>query len=263
LNCLFAKPVVVGASISAQMGRSVPGYNWLVDVMAFIEGRPVNANFGLSPAKLLIANYAAKGFNFQYPNYSIMFTQQDKDLGSSQVNALIVGDQQEVFKSASVVLGIDPFYWDAVDDNCDYGHGQFSGVETTIYWLTRYAKDQGTRLILGNIPQEDPNQVIINSEKYIIPGLWYQPTPSCVDSINSTLQRYCKVENGCYLVDIDAIVQKLNRGEKLPGHNVEMSPIQNGLFDLRPDGVHLSPQGTATIFDGAVAALEASPPQCH
>lgn len=257
--CLFREPVVIGASISAETGRQVPGFDLLVNAIALHKGTPGGARFGLSPSKLLIANYAAKGFDFKYADYSEKLTQPDTH-GSNQIIALLTGERRDVFQSASVILGIDAFYWDAISSNCGYDSHQ--GVEPWIRYLIEAASEQGVRLILGNVPHEDPSKVPLDGYGLGDSVLWQKPNSACTASINRTLEKHCRTDRGCYLVDVDQFVQKINRGEKLRGFNVEMSEVEYGLFDLRPDGVHLSPSGSAVIYQSMVDALESIPPSC-
>ena len=63
-------------------------------------------------------------------------------------------------------------------------------------------------------------------------------------------------------MDVDSFVQRINQGEKMKGFNVEMSDVEYGLFDLRPDGVHLSPSGSAVIYQSMVDSLESNSPTC-
>ena len=235
--CTFRKPVVIGASISAETARTIPFYSSAVDALALRKWILFLPSFGFSPAKPLIRLYGRGG---EEADLSKMFTRNDPDLGSSQINSLMNGDRRSTFDSASVVVGVDAFYWDAIWDKCGYESG--TGVEKTIGSFIDVARAKSIKLILGNVPQEEPSKVIIDSEALGVPGLWYRPVPRCVDSINRTLLSLCKADRGCYVVDLNAMAQALNKGEKLRMRNGE----EHGLYAMRPDGVHLSVLGRFT-----------------
>jgi hypothetical protein len=253
--CVFAHPLTFGASISAETPLALPGYHAAISARALARGIFYLPDFGVSPTRVLLASYAHK-WPFQMgPNFSRMFARDNAALGSSQVQAMLGGEHQSEFNAASVILSMDAFYWDAISNTCGYDVGP--GVEYSVENLINASHAQGKFLILGNVPHEDPATVLIDSETLGIPGLWYNPDPTCVTSINNTLQRLCTLENGCYLIDIDKMVATLDGGGTLALHGKQYS-----LYWIRPDGVHLSMYGADYLYQHIVEALEANPPKC-
>ena len=166
------------------------------------------------------------------------------------------GDKQSVFQKTSLVIGIDAFYWDAVQANCGGGPGT---AELAIAELIQKAKATGTTLVLGNVPHENRQNIRIDSERLGISGMWYPLDVPCTDSINNTLQTLCTLENNCYIVDIKGMVDDLNCGMKLKLANGEAY----GLYEMRPDGVQLSDKGAVYVSEKIMAQMEAHPPQCQ
>jgi|GEM_PF-5968226 len=254
--CTFKNTVLIGASITANTAMSIPLYHTAVSAMALRKGVFLLPPFGASPSSFLLMGYAKTGFfSSGWKNYSVMFTNSEEHLGSSQIRALVEGSERQVFNSASAIIGIDAFYWDAIFDNCGTGP---TSAEQSIERLIQEARAKNIKMILGNVPYEDPSQVIIDSESIGIEGLWYRPKAACVASINDTLQRECVPQNGCYLIDLNDMATRLNNGEKLKLKNGAVY----GLYSLRPDGVHLSTNGSIYVAERMVDALEANPPQC-
>lgn len=275
-SCVFKKPVVVGASISAETAQwlslSLPvvgvfpspipngfgPYYLLTSSLAASRGVFLLPRFGGSPIKALLRDYAHTGvFNTGEVDYSKMFTRDNGDLGSAQIQELLGGAHKSVFANASVIFAIDAFYWDAIYNNCGLGNGE--GVEATIKTLTSEAAVKNIKLFLGKVPYEDPKTVLIDSARLGFPGLWYQPTPECVKSINTTIDSFCRTDQGCYKVDLNDMAQRLIDGEKLS--------LKDGsthdLYSMRPDGVHVSIYGTTYVKEQMIQALEKSPPKCN
>ncbi len=113
-------------------------------------------------------------------------------------------------------------------------------------------------MILGNVPFENPATVRIDSDRIGIPGLWYPPDVTCARRINEVLAESCLAQNGCYIVDLKGAVDDLQCGKKLKLRNGE----EFSLYEMRPDGVHMSDKGARYIGELMIRAFEASPPKC-
>lgn len=256
-SCAFKNTVVVGASITAQTAITIPLYHKMISALAIPRGHFLLPNFGPSPVNLFMNLYSGQGWGGNHRDLSRMFTKTDEDLGSAQIETLLTGQNRNSFLRANTVFGIDAFYWDAVYNQCGFGNG--FGVEETIKKLIQQARANHTNLVLGNVPHENPNNVLIDSETLGIDGLWYKPEDSCVSSINETLKVNCRKSDGCYIIDMEKIVSTLNSGGTLQ--------LQNGqrysLYQIRPDGVHLSVYGSKYIQEQIIEALESAPPNCR
>jgi hypothetical protein len=254
--CVFKNPVTFGASITAETAMLLPGYHTLMSARALARGIFYLPNFGVSPTHILLGSYAHKLPFEMGLNISKFSTNSGFDFGASQVFEMLRGKYKDEFDKASIVMSVDAFYWDAIANEC--GYGRYAGAEDVIEVLISTAHAQNKALILGNVPHEDPSKVLIDSKTLGIPGLWYNPVPACVTSINETLERLCTVENGCYLVDMASWVAILNGGGTLP-----LNGKQYGLYWIRPDGVHLSMYGSELVYQKIVEALETHPPSCE
>ena len=271
-QCAFRNVVAFGASLTQATPSLIPGYAAFADgVQAYDDWfhnhlipsdrkSPLNRYamrpYGGSPVRELVKAYSGS-WSFNRIKYiGTYVTRNDQGLGSAQIVRLLAGNRASLFKSASMIVGVDAFYWDSIMENCGYGNG--AGVEPLIPALISAAKRQGTNLILGTVPFENSYNVKIASDRTGVNGLWYAPDPRCSESINQTLKQFCTVENGCYLVDLKAAVDGLNCGERMP---LKDGSTQN-LFELRPDGVHLSDKGSTFISELMIDALEQNPPSC-
>lgn len=255
--CTFKKTIVIGASISANTAMNIPMYYTGIQALALIRGVFSIGYFGPGPHHQLLSDYANQGlFAKIYRNYSVMFTNEPEYWGSAQIFKLIKGSERPAFDRSSLIIGVDAFYWDAIQENC--GEHPRS-AENAIIQLVNEAREKKIKLILGNVPDEEPKSVIIDSERLGIPGLWYKPDVTCALSINATLERVCLPENGCYVVDLYSMAARLNEGKKLSLKDGSAW----GLYRLRPDGVHLSFKGSRYVAEQIIDALEAHPPVCQ
>ncbi len=269
--CVFENVVGFGASVTQSTPALIPGYQalvWGAEMYEAIGGEwslPGSRNspiynytsrgYGPSPVEILVKDYLGwqglKNINY----IGAYFTQSENDLGSAQVQALLHGDKVSLYEQASLLVGFDAFYWDAIHGNC----GGDAGVESIIRELIERSKSRGQTLILGTVPFENPATVRIASVRTGVHGLWYAPEVKCAARINDTLHQFCHSTNGCYLVDLKAAVGELRCGKKLRLRNGEAF----GLFEMRPDGVHMSDVGSRFLAEMAMDALEKDPPSCN
>ncbi len=265
-QCLFRKVVAFGASVTQATPTIIPGYKAIVsgietygkyfgdqtlpkvDVSQPYRIRP----YGDSPARIFVGQRGPKGASSRITYMGSYFTQNQAGLGSSQIQTMLYGKSRALFESASLIVGVDAFYWDSIWGNCGP-----NGVEPIIRDLIEQASQRGTILMLGTVPHEVGANVRIDSNRVGIDGLWYAPQPECTDSINQTLNDYCTPDRGCYIVDLKGTVDDLNCGYKLP-----VNTGKYGLYELRPDGVHLSDFGSQYIADLMTKALKQNPPTC-
>lgn len=268
----FQNVVAFGASVTQATPYVIPGWSTAVGGVETYgkvfgdsrlpkdNGSSLNKytprNFGLSPVRYLVKKYAGKSGlkNIKYVGSYI--TNSEKDLGSSQIQSLLDGERRALFDSATILVGVDAFYWDAIWGNC--GYGTDTGAEAVIPRLVDEAKRLGKIVILGTVPLENPANVKIDSNRTGVGGLWYAPNPRCAESINQTLAEYCKPTDNCYIADLHAAVEDLNCGKKLPMRD----GTSYGHYEFRPDGVHMSDKGARYISELMMTALEAHPPEC-
>ena len=264
--CVFRNPLYIGASLTAATPRILLLWNEIISV-AF--GAPYHS-MGVNPGSVVAQKYrgaflerklARHGSNrvkkiSHGENLAAVFASDETHSGTYQIKFLLDenGENRSAYEKASIIFGIDLFYWDAVWDTC--GNSQL-GVEYQIERLIESAKEDGKTLILGTVPYDEGSKVFIDSERVGIDGLWYQPTPSCVSSINDVIRNNCKEYNNCYIIDLERIVSHLYSGE-----SVDVRGVPHDLHSLRPDGVHLSETGTIFLADKIISMLESHPPSC-
>jgi len=257
--CLLRNPVMLGASITAETPRTIPGYSQFVSALLVGKLRFGGADFGVSPSRLLYTKYA-NHTDDEYAalkNLAARDTSTDADYGHSQI-ARLLNEDRASFHAASVVVGLDVFYWDAADGHCSYDNTQ-PGTEQVIDTLIDQAREQGTKLILGNVPEEDPSQVLINGLGFNGYVFWYPQDMSCVRSINAELKNKCTLENGCYIVDFKKMVDTLDYQH---GRLALRDGSSIDIYETRPDGVHLSNKGSQYVYEQILDGLEAQPFQC-
>jgi hypothetical protein len=271
-QCVFRKTIAFGASVTQATAYMIPGYRAVVRGVELYGSHfgdttlpqdlssPLRTYtprpFGLSPVRYLVKQLADKKALDRITYIGSYVTQTGEDLGSSQMLSMMQGERQELFNSASLIVGVDAFYWDSIWQNCGYGSG--AGAEPIIAAFIQEAKKRGITLILGNVPNENSANVRIDSHRTGVPGFWYPPKPQCSDSINATLNRFCTPQNGCYIADLKSLAEDVNCGQK-----VALSDGSSySLFELRPDGVHLSDKGSRYLAELMAKVLERNPPTC-
>ena len=244
----------------------IPGYGGLVSGIDFVGKfrgpKPILDNykspllargtrsFGKSPIQYLVPDQSHVHYLGAY------VTNSWKKLGSGQIEALLYGERRELLDNTSLLIGIDAFYWDAIWGTCRKPN-RF-GVEDLIARLITESSQRGLPLVLGNVPHENPANILIDSEQVGIKGLWSSQDPDCVDSINRTLTDLCTPANDCYLLDVKGMVDDLNCGKSLALNNGRAY----SLFQARPDGVHLSDVASQYVSEQIIKLFEADPPRC-
>jgi hypothetical protein len=266
--------VAFGASVTQATPAVIPGYGLLVRaVEAYgkhfgdtsipnypgveaLQGPYTARPYGWSPIQYFVADQGGPEALRRITFMGSYFPRNEKTLGSYQVTQMLDGDAQQTFNTASLIVGVDAFYWDAIANNCGYGNDE--GVEPLIVRLISEAKEKGITLVLGNVPHEVPTNVKIDSDRTGLQIFWWAPKPQCADSINTTLEANCTAENGCYIVGLKGLTDDLNCGWKLP-----VGKSKYGLYELRPDGVHLSDKGAEFVSDQIRRAMVQNPPKCQ
>jgi hypothetical protein len=265
-SALVRNVVAFGASVTQATFNTIPGMrsfvwgietygNWFGEQQALKFNSPLKnyraRSFGPSPVQYLVEQLGGKRNQITYiASYT---TDKTADLGSSQILSLIEGERKPLFEKATMLVGVDAFYWDAIWDNC--GYGRVHGAENTIPALISEAKRMNKVVVLGTIPQEIPVNVRIDSQRTGVKGLWYAPNIRCAQSLNRTLAQYCTPAQNCYLVDLKKFVDDLNCGMKVKLKDGS----EYSLFELRPDGIHQSDAGARAIAERIIDALEQDP----
>jgi hypothetical protein len=82
-----------------------------------------------------------------------------------------------------------------------------------------------------------------------------------VKSINETLRARCKVNNKCYLIDLEKVAKDLDDGKTV---HVDSANRDIDLYQARPDGVHLSNLGAKAkaVAERMIDFFDKSPPSC-
>jgi hypothetical protein len=284
----FRSPLYMGASVTGNLAVSVPGYNtfiayyfgevpenmreesdsfWLSTLgirpekMGTNPGALVSNLYRDTQTKLLLARTGRAGEIRRGKNIAKKSTDKLKDLGSLQVNSIldVDGEHRGLYEESSIIYGIDLFYWDSIWNICGHGGerkiketGQRVDVEYQIRRLTQAAKKDGKTLILGTVPHDLEEKVLLKPEK----TGWDAPDHDCVNSINQQIKESCKSDNSCYIVDLHSMVDDLYKGEKLALNNGE----SYSLYELRPDGVHLSKAGSQYVAEEIQRQIEENPP---
>lgn len=261
-DCIFKKPITIGASLTGEIGRRFPGFAEFQFVRTITDSkhRGSLAGFGQSPAHLLMERIAHVKDVYSTPSTAIMNTSDWADLGSHQIRDLLYREKTAMFDDRSVLIGVDAFYWDAIYGNCEYRGADVSyPVERAIRDLTEVARQRKMTLILGNAPYENASTITITNEELNVDFMWSPPEPECVTRINQTLRENCLVENGCYILDNKDMSERLVRGETLR--------LQDGstgkLYDMRLDGVHVTQLGSMYMAEQMKLGMQKNhPPMC-
>jgi hypothetical protein len=150
-NNLFSSVLIVGASVSA---------NWYqVD----------------SPGLRI-----AKAYESKY----------DKVAQGGKNSFIILKDKENIVDANhSIIFGLDLFFWDSVNTNCEFGKKQINN------FLKRFSFDGAPLIILGNIPP--------------LVGRMY-----CRVELNTFLKKSCGHQENCKLFDFDSLVHGLKKTDK-------------------------------------------------
>lgn len=275
LRCIFQKPLEIGASVTGKLGQTLPVLGLTEYSLFGVTG----ADYRSSPSEQFILSYRKEDKDyfrnayfrpkqFLWQNLSSILTRSEEQTGTGQVQRLLDGDRKENFKNSSIVLGVDLFYWDAIFDLCGYGIARMRMVrgspvrtdtEFQMERLIEAAQKSGKILFLGTLPHENPDLVKINSETSGIPGFWRSQSSRCVESINYQLRKKCTPEKNCFLMEFEKLAKMLNEGKKL---HVKSENKDIGLYEARPDGVHLSYLGSKYAAEQMRQAFEVHAPRC-
>ena len=264
--CVFKRPLYLGASLTAATPLKMVLWN---EIASIVFEAPYYS-MGMNPGAVVARKYRGNLLERQLArhgseciqgvcrseNLAVMFTSSKIHSGAYQIKFLLDenGKNRSAYEKASVIFGIDLFYWDAVWDDCNDGQ---LNVEYQIQRLIESAGEDGKTLILGTVPYDEGSKVFIDSEKFGVGSFWYPPTPSCVSRINDVIKNNCREYSNCYVVDLESIVKHL-----YDGNSVDVRGEPHGLHSLRPDGVHLSKAGTVFLADQIIEILESHPPTC-
>ncbi|MFI5362417.1 MAG: SGNH/GDSL hydrolase family protein [Elusimicrobiota bacterium] len=186
---LFQKTLVVGASVSSDFKTASPG-------------RRVARRLGTEAELVERARPGATGAE-------IVSTLTDAD-----------------FAKASVVVGIDLFFWDSRRD-CQTGL-----VAVDLFF--KKAAEHRTPVVVGNIPA-------LRTGLFGIGG-------SCREALNARIASACS-EN-CVLIDLDRLWTQAAKNGSLIVAGRKLSTSE-----LLPDGLHLSPEASELVADRIFDAI--------
>lgn len=186
VRALFSHVLIAGASVSAGFRAESPG-------------RRVAERFGAGGSVVSVAAPGAAA--------------------ASQVPRLT----DARLAAASVVVGVDLFFWDARRD-CAPGLAAMDD-------LFRRLAVRGTPAIVGTVPGGG----------------------DCGAALNAKLARACSPARDCFLLDLAALYAKAAAdGADLDGRHLT-------LRELQPDGLHLSDAGSELLARALLAAARGSP----
>ena len=257
LKNVFSKPLYLGASITAETcllpSQFFRAY-WLVDLALWGIHDPRHYFFntyayGKNPGKILVHHFNKLSSPI---DLSVYFTNSNEHLGSFKIKKLLEDNSIEnsIFNEATAIIGLDLFYWDAIWNTCGYRKDGIY-VEKQIKDLIERSFHSQKLLILGNVPHDKAEYIKIDSETLGIDGLWYKANQYCVNSINKALEENCTLKKNCVLFDFKTFVKNLQNGQSMTFKGQSYS-----LYDLRPDGVHLSVIGSELIGRHMIETIE-------
>ena len=223
--CLFQKPLILGASVSAGLNLSDPSS--LLSLMSALDANnppAIGSNHG--PMSLMAADLS------DVVNKSEMFASRMPGAGMiyRQLDLL----EEEDLDGVSVLASIDGFYWPTADEeNCE---DAVEGAKKVF----DFAIDRGVDLVLATVPEDVEEDVEPSLVRF---GVWNAPKKECVEKVNAFLRAECKEteDYACYLVDVHKALGEWK------ANGATVNGLQKTYRELRPDGVHLSPEGVQVV----------------
>lgn len=162
LSCLFERPFIFGASISAGYGTLSDGVNAIATLKAneyissSFAAKPLGSN--PDPVTRLARTYHP---NPQITNISeIINIMEHSSIGADQFISYANDSAKEPnLAKSSVIVSVDGLYWPTIyGDDCSTTDYAIQGTRAVI----RYAHNRGIPLLLGNVPFEDPSKVSVS-----------------------------------------------------------------------------------------------------
>jgi hypothetical protein len=193
-RALFARPLIIGASVSS-------GYR------AESPARRLARSFGTDGAVVSLASPGASGAN--------------------QVRGLT----DERLAAASVVVGVDLFFWDAQRD-CAAG---LAGVDE----LFQRVEKRRTPLVIANVPS-------------LHAPFGLGPKDACRDRLNTKIEKACREDAACVLLDLNGLYAKAAKDG-----SVELDGRKVPVRELFSDGLHLSDAGSRLMARAILDAIAA------
>ena len=249
---VFKNSLIIGHSISSGLMRNI------------------DATYGKGPGNVLAEDYAevpvlaniAEGVGTLETGLSKM----NRWILNEQDRAAKAGSDRDIhvmnrhFERSSVIVGVDALYMAASFNECeDYGD---QGLVSILDQFVQKTHSADKVLILGNVPKED-RSTFSSLAKLVLPEM----NESCRQLINSALVQSCTTERHCYIVDLESLVNTLNRTGQLvlkDGTILKDNPSFLGRLmgrQVRPDGVNMSDQGVQVIVEEILGKLAANPPR--
>lgn len=245
-SCVFEKPFIFGASISAGFGGVQDGMRGTVAAKMGLTYRGSNAD----PVTKLALKYFPEPF---ITNVSEMVNSMpNQGYGHRQFARYLIEAQRDhtkmkVLKESTLLASVDGFYWPAGDKMCNEA---IRGLQ----YIIRFARQNNKPLLLATVPEEEEDKVDILLRNV---G-WYPPEKNCLEEINNFVKTSCHTTDQCYYVDMHAVVKELN------STGISFEDQLRNISSLRFDGVHLSPRGVRYIMSLIEQTMQANPPSsCH
>lgn len=189
-----------------------------------------------------------------------------------------VREVSRMMDEATAWVGIDSHYWESIPNvsaPVRRRHPRWSKIDEdryekslkeyhnslmvrcgiaarNIFDLTRVAKQKGKVLVLGNIPYDKKENV-----SYLVRQFWQEPYPPCVDMLNKSIEKTCRVKDQCYILDLKKIGADLTDGNGIDFKGKNQKPE-----DLRFDGLHLSKTGVEFVVEILKKQIATNPPRC-
>ena len=187
-RALFRKPLIIGASVSSGYRAESPAHR-------------LARRFGSADAVVSLADQGASG--------------------ARMVQELT----DERLAAATVVVGVDLFFWDAQRD-CNAGLAAVDG-------LFRRLEPRRTPVVLGNVPP--------------IRG------GSCGRRLNEKIENACANDSSCVLLDLNRLYENI-----VADGGAEIDGRRYTLRSLQPDGYHLSDAGSELVSRAILDAVAKS-----
>lgn len=252
LACVFKNPLVFGASVSAGYSETSDGVIARIEAAKGAAYRPQWD----TPVSLMQKKYFGRRSETNIAEV-VADVMPHRGSGYAQLRELMSDKKSETkIDEASVLVSFDSFFWQASrgGQQCEYALNDIDSI-------IRLAQQKKKPLILGNVPNEDPQRVsgmikLAANAGWAKPHTWARPKEECLTKINSKLKDSCLKANNCHLLDLHTMVKNLN------GDGIWFEQQQNRIPNFRFDGLHLKPAGKRYVAHLMAESLTSKLPPC-
>lgn len=252
----FEHTLIMGHAISTGLMRGIMGHR-----------------FGESPADILSRDYVGKGQSTNIGEgagldiesgyakiYRMNFNMQNEFEPWEQLRPSTKYRDIELMKKAyakaTAIVGVDLFYMDVAFNTCASEHPV--AIRNNLRAFIEQAHADGKLVILGNVPNEDWTKTKPIA-RLIVKQKWSE---SCRKIFNAALQAECRPELNCHILNMEKIVDDLNRTDKITLKNGKSYHANyNSYFwwltnQVRPDGINVSQPGAQHLAEQMLDTIE-------